>query len=143
MDISDLVEIEAIKQLKYRYMRSVDSRLFDLLENCLAPDATSSYGDGQYSFESRDAIVEFLRNVLTPESVTLHTAHHPEIQLTSDTTATGTWVLEDWVLGTTTGSKLHGAAYYHDEYVKIDGEWKIQSTGYQRILEDHSLGTQL
>lgn len=138
MDVSDLIEIEAIKRLKYRYMRSVDSRLFDELESCLAPDASSSYGDGKHSFQGRDAIMEFLRSALVGESLTLHTAHHPEIDLTSPTTATGIWVLEDWVLDSRTGSRLHGAAHYQDEYVKIDGEWKIKSTGYKRIMEDRS-----
>jgi hypothetical protein len=31
---------------------------------------------------------------------------------------------------------MRGAAFYHDEYVKINGEWKIQSTGYDRIFEE-------
>lgn len=138
MELSDLVEIEAIKRLKYRYMRCVDRRLFDDLAACFAPDATSSYGDGKYTFSGRDAIMEFLRNGLSPDTITLHTAHHPEIDLTSATTAEATWVLDDWVLSTKNGSKLHGGAYYSDTYVKIDGEWKIQSTGYERIFEDHS-----
>lgn len=138
MDARELVEIEAIKRLKYKYMRCIDSRLFDELADCFTSDATSSYGDGKYSFEGRDAIIEFLSSALTPDSVTLHTVHHPEIDLTGTTTATGTWVLEDWVLNTTNASKLHGAAYYSDTYVKIDGEWKIKSTGYTRILEDRS-----
>lgn len=138
MELSDLVEIEAIKRLKYRYMRCVDRRLFDELATCFAPDATSSYGDGKYSFDGRDAIIDFLSNALGPETLTLHTVHHPEIELTSPTTATATWVLDDWVLNTSNGSKLHGGAYYSDTYVKIDGEWVIQSTGYERIFEDHS-----
>lgn len=138
MELSDLVDIEAIKRLKYRYMRCVDRRLFDELADCFAPDATSSYGDGKYAFEGRDAIMEFLRNGLSPDTLTLHTAHHPEIDLTSSTTAEAIWVLDDWVLNTKSGSKLHGGAYYADTYVKIDGEWKIQSTGYERIFEDHT-----
>ena len=138
MDVSDLIEIEAIKRLKYKYMRCVDRRLFDELATCFTPDATVSYGGGTYSFEGRDAIIDFLRTAMVPEILTLHTVHHPEIDLTSPTTATAMWVLDDWVLNTATGSKLHGAAYYSDEYVKIDDEWKIKSTGYERILEDQS-----
>ena len=29
----------------------------------------------------------------------------------------------------------HAAAYYHDEYVKIGGDWKISSCGFVRIYE--------
>ena len=31
---------------------------------------------------------------------------------------------------------LRGAAFYEDEYVKLDGEWKIKSTGYRRTYEE-------
>ena len=31
---------------------------------------------------------------------------------------------------------LRGAAFYRDEYVKIGGQWKIQSTGYERTFEE-------
>ena len=33
------------------------------------------------------------------------------------------------------GEKMEGAAYYYDDYSKIDGEWVIQTTGYVRIFE--------
>ena len=33
--------------------------------------------------------------------------------------------------------EIHGTAIYHDEYVKVDGEWKIRHTGYDRIFEQH------
>jgi hypothetical protein len=28
------------------------------------------------------------------------------------------------------------AAYYHDEYVKVNGQWKIKHTGYARIFQE-------
>jgi bile-acid 7alpha-dehydratase len=31
---------------------------------------------------------------------------------------------------------IRGAAFYEDTYVKIDGEWKIKSTGYKRTYEE-------
>ena len=34
------------------------------------------------------------------------------------------------------GTVMHGTGIYLDEYVKIDGEWLIQQTGYERIFED-------
>ena len=68
--------------------------------------------------------------------VTMHQGHHPEIELTSDTTATGIWALEDYVIMTELNMSLHGAAFYHDKYVKVDGQWKIKHTGYERIFEE-------
>lgn len=133
----DWIEIEAIKQLKYRYFRFLDTKRWDEIAGCFAEDATCSYDEGRYSFQGRDRIVEFLRNALgRPGVITMHQGHHPEITLTSETTATGIWYLEDLVVDTTGDTALRGAAYYQDEYVKVDGGWKLRSTGYRRTWEE-------
>ena len=136
MTPEELVEIETIKQLKYRYMRCLDLKRWDEIATCFSEDATSAYSGGKYAYEGRDAIVEFFRGAMGPEMVTSHHVHHPEIALTSATTATGTWSLEDTVIHTTHDFTLRGAAFYRDDYVKVDGEWKIQHTGYERIYEE-------
>lgn len=132
----ELAEIEAIKRLKYKYLRCVDCKLWDELAKCFTPDATTSFSSGKYSFEGVDAIIHFLRKGLDPTMISMHHGHHPEIELTSDTTAKGTWALEDYVIMTELNISLHGAALYHDEYVKIGGEWKIKHTGYERVFEE-------
>ena len=33
---------------------------------------------------------------------------------------------------------IRGAAFYEDEYVKVDGDWKIQRTAYKRVFEEIS-----
>ena len=141
--IQKLVEIEAIKQLKARYQRAVDTKDWDLMRSVLASDATSVYSDGKYAFDGREAIVKFLAdNLGTPDVQSMHHAHTPEIEITSDSTASGIWYLEDFVVsalpsdGAPDGTVLHGTGVYHDEYVKVDGEWQIQRTGYERIFED-------
>lgn len=138
-----LLEIEAIKQLKARYQRAVDTKDWELMRSVLAPDAQSVYSDGKYSFEGREDIVEFLAAGLgTPEIQSMHHAHTPEIELTGETTAKGTWYLEDFVLsarpsdGAPHGTVMHGTGIYHDDYVKLDGAWHIARTGYERIFED-------
>jgi hypothetical protein len=136
-DVQRLLEIEAIKQLKYRYFRHLDSKEWDALAELLAPDASSSYGDGKYAFQGRDAIVRFLRGALgRPTILTAHHGHHPEIELSSETTATGIWSLWDHVIDLQHGVEIGGAAFYRDTYVKRDGAWRFQSTGYQRTYEE-------
>jgi hypothetical protein len=135
--VSDLQEIEAIKQLKYRYFRSLDTKSWDEMADCFVEDATSAYDEGRYAFEGRDAILGFLKDALGRASVvTMHHGHHPEITLTGPTTATGIWYLEDLVIDTERNSMLHGAAFYRDEYVKEEGAWKLRSTGYRRTWEE-------
>jgi hypothetical protein len=56
--------------------------------------------------------------------------------MTGDTTAKGVWALYDYVIITPVNMSLRGAAFYHDEYVKVSGEWKIKHTGYERIFEE-------
>ncbi len=133
----DLQQIELIKRLKYKYMRALDLNNWRELAECFTEDAVSNYDNGKYSFEGRQNIIDFLKQFMDrPTQVTQHHAHHPEIDLTSDTTAKGTWYLQDIVIDLDANTTLRGAGIYHDEYEKVDGEWKISLTGYIRTYED-------
>jgi hypothetical protein len=135
--VEKMEEIEAIKQLKYRYIRAIDQKLWDVMESCFTPDATSSYSGGKYAFDGRDAIMKFLTESMSRASfLSSHRVHQPEIELTSPTAATGIWALEDYVIDEQHGITIHGAAFYKDRYVKVGGEWKIQHTGYERTFEE-------
>ena len=132
----DLEEIEAIKRLKYKYMRCIDQKLWDELKDCFTDDAISSYSGGKYAYEGRENILKFLSDAMGAASFhSSHRVHHPEIDITSPTTATGIWALEDTVIETKLDFSLSGAAFYRDEYVKVEGAWKIKTTGYERTYE--------
>ncbi len=135
--MADLQELEAIKRLKYKYLRCLDQKRWSELAECLTEDATSAYSGGKFSFEGRDAIMEFLESAMGADSfLSSHTVHQPEIEFISETSATGIWALRDTVIETNANIIIRGAAFYEDEYVKLDGEWKIQSTGYERTYEE-------
>jgi hypothetical protein len=136
VDVTDLVELRAIEQLKYRYLRCVDLRLWDELADTLTEDATASYGGGTMTPEGRDEIVEFLRSRLPTQIVTSHTCHHPELDLTGAGEATGRWALNDVVIDQRFDITIRGAAYYEDRYVKQDGTWRIAHTAYKRVYEE-------
>jgi hypothetical protein len=137
MTPEDLVELEAIKRLKYKYMRCLDQKRWEELATCFTEDATVAYSGGHYAIQGRDAIIEWLRGAMGSESfLSSHRAHHPEIDLTGPTTANGIWALEDTVVLADADFGLRGAAFYTDEYVKDAGEWKIASTGYKRTFEE-------
>lgn len=135
--MSDWEDLEAIKRLKYKYLRCLDQKRWAELAECFSEDATSAYSGGKFSFEGRDAIMGFLEKAMGADSfLSSHTVHHPEIKFTSPTTATGTWALTDVVIETKANITIRGSAFYRDEYVKLDGAWKIRSTGYERIYEE-------
>ena len=137
MTPDDLVEIELIKRLKYRYLRCLDQKLWDEIEGCFTPDATASYSGGAYVCEGRPAIIEFLHRTMGATTMlSSHRCHHPEIDLVGDDEATGTWALEDVVVLTDLDVNVQGAGFYSDRYRRLDGEWRIERTGYLRSYEE-------
>jgi hypothetical protein len=133
----DLQEVEAIKRLKYRYMRCIDEKRWEELAECFAENATVAYSGDKFAFSGREAVMRFLVDSMDRDSLlTSHRVGQPEIEITGETSATGIWALEDTVIDTQFEITLRGAAFYRDEYVKIDGRWKILSTGYVRTFEE-------
>ncbi len=67
----------------------------------------------------------------------VHHGHTPEIVLTSDTTATGIWAMEDelWWTNGDVEEHLHGYGHYHEEYRKVEGKWLISYRTLTRLRE--------
>ena len=133
----DLETLEDVRRLKYRYLRTLDTKQWDDFADTLAPDVEANYGK-RLSFTGRDAVVEYMRTSLPPTIITIHQCHHPEIELAGDpvTSATGTWYLYDKVLVLEHRLMLTGAAFYDDTYRReTDGAWRISRTGYVRSYE--------
>jgi len=136
--IQAIEDVEAIKRLKYRYFRHLDLKEWNELGACFVADATVSYGDGRYSFAGVDAILGFLRTSIGADTgtITIHHGHHPEIELISETAARGTWALYNYLSNEKHRRSLRMGAYYHDEYVKVGGEWKLRHSGYTTIFHE-------
>lgn len=135
MSPEDLCEIEAIKALKYAYLRCLDTKNWTDIRDLFTDDARSAYSGGAYSASGRDEIVGFLERNMGSE--TFHSSHRvtqPEISLDGDR-ASGTWALHDTVVDMDSGFMIMGAAFYEDTYERHDGRWLIASTGYRRSFE--------
>jgi len=135
----DLVALEEIRQLKYRYLRCVDLKLWDEIGDVFTADASADYGTHAVGkplhLRGRDEIVSYLRENLGPEIITMHRCGQPEISVNGDK-ATGTWSFEDTVIATEFRVVIKGAAFYEDTYERgADGKWRISHIGYQRIYE--------
>lgn len=126
-------DIDAIKALKYRYLRCVDLRLWDELADTLTDDVSASYGK-RLEFDNRDDVIAGLKKQMTDDVLTEHQAHHPEIEVHGDT-ATGCWYLQDRVIVPAFDTMIFGGAFYEDEYERDGGRWRISRTGYRRTYE--------
>jgi hypothetical protein len=136
-DIQRLMDIEAIKQLKHAYFRCVDTCNLDELGSLFHQDVKVCFKGGGYEWNlnGRDEYVKNIGMSFSSEAIGHHNAHHPEIQMLSETEATGLWYLADhmWILNH--NALTSGTALYWDRYVKEDGRWLIRETNYERIYE--------
>jgi hypothetical protein len=140
-DVGTLAEIEAIKRLKARYFRFLDTKQWDkfrsvftddleLTTDTSRPDANGKV-ESQQKFKGADDFVGKLSKRLA-ETITVHHGHMPEIDLTSPTTAKGIWAMED-VLTENVNGRLVGYGHYHETYEKVRGEWKIKTLHLTRL----------
>jgi uncharacterized protein (TIGR02246 family) len=128
-------DLEAIRQLKARYFRTMDTKDWDGMRQVFTADVvmdTTESGGGLVT--GADEFLAFLREALDG-ATTVHQGHMPEIELTSDTTATGVWALNDIVVWPN-GMRLDGYGHYHETYVKGPDGWRIASSKLTRLHTD-------
>lgn len=136
-DIQTLMDIEAIKQLKHAYFRCLDTANFSELAGLFHENVSVHFVGGSYEWklEGRQEYLDAVTQAFSRQAIGHHNGHHPEIQILSETEATGIWYLADdmWILS----GKFHvrGTALYWDRYLKLDGRWLIKDTKYRRIYE--------
>jgi hypothetical protein len=145
--MAELIAFHDITQLKYRYVRAIDTQDYELLRDCYTDDAEVWYGGGARRRQGREAIVSMLRELMADRQASSHIAVHPELKLTSETTATGIWRFQDIVhflvpcpIFAEGVEALVGAGYYYDKYELHAEGWKIRSTGYERLFETTESG---
>ncbi|MFD4462621.1 nuclear transport factor 2 family protein [Nocardia sp. NPDC058480] len=135
----DLIAIEEIKRLKYRYFRTLDLKRWDEFSDCLTADIKARYGTqamkAPLHYDTREGVVGFMSEKVGPGIITTHIANHPEIDVDGDT-ARGSWAFEDTVIVSKYNVQIRGSGYYRDEYRRdSDGKWRIAATEYERIYE--------
>ncbi len=129
-----LEEIEAIKQLKARYFRLMDTKQWDQWGDVFTEDAiVAASPRPEEIYDGRANIVRSVSTVLR-DATTVHHGHMPEIALTGPDTATGVWAMYDFV--DLPQLVLHGWGHYHEEYVKQDGAWRIRRLRLTRLKLD-------
>ena len=137
--IERLHDIEEIRQVKHRYLRCVDLKLWDELGDTLTDDATLDTGTSAFGrlaeITGRPEIIAFFRARLGPAMLTGHTASQPEITVDGDTAA-GVWAHHETVLATRHRMVITSTGFCEERYERgADARWRIARTSYVRTYE--------
>jgi SnoaL-like protein len=135
-------ELEAIRQLKARYCRFLDAKDVEGWCGVFSTDvvvyldtAVSTGGADPKTAPPLEGVDNFVPMVMCglENAATMHHCHTPEITLTSATTATGIWAMEDWIIFGD-GHELRGAGHYRETYEKRYGNWQIKTLHLTRTI---------
>ena len=100
-------DLEAIRQLKARYCHFLDAKDVESWHGVFATDvvvtldmAVSTGGADPMTAPAVEGVDNFVPMVMgsLENAATMHHCHTPEITLTSPSTATGIWAMEDWII---------------------------------------------
>ncbi len=136
-NIQQLMDLEAIKQLKHTYFRCIDTANLEELAPLFHRDVEVHFKGGTYEWkvDGRDDYLANIGGAFNAGTIGHHNGHQPEIQILSATEATGIWYLADHMWQLDYKSLTTGTALYWDRYVKEDGRWLIRETRYERLYE--------
>lgn len=133
-----LEAIEAIRQLKARYLNACDRQDPEAVRACFVEGEViidmSYFG----YCGNRD---EFVDDIFVPRGchdhvLDMHHCTNAEIEIIDSGSARGVWSLNYRNINTRERSVTLLSALYHDEYRKIDGQWKVSRsrTEYRTAL---------
>lgn len=129
-----LVAIEEIRQLKARYCRAVDLKLWDVFADLFTDDLQIDHAESTSHAKTKTEFVEAAKRHFTG-AVSVHHVHVPEIEILDADHARAICPMFDFVdAAEGSGYDSHtGWGHYVEEYRKVDGRWYISRTQLTRI----------
>ncbi len=136
-----LVAKDAIRELKARYFRFLDTKQWDQWTEVFEPHFEHEMEFEQQQINGpREEFVGFVSAALAG-TITVHHGHNPEIEITSPTTARAIWPFVDRLKPAPDaepgqGVTLTGFGHYHETYVKSESGWRIKTQRVTRLRMD-------
>ena len=136
--LQDLLDVEAIKQLKSDYFYFMDTKQWEKWKEVFTADFAVEGSAAHLG--GRDAFVDFVRRLL--EGVeSCHFGFMPAIEIVGVTSAHGRWSMYDDLLlpaghpWSEEPVRRLGYGYYDEEYRRDEDGWRISSMRLSRLRE--------
>lgn len=138
--ITRLEATDAIRNLKARYFRCLDCKLWDELPSVFTRDLKVITPDGRIYADSGADYAAKLRESLT-ESVSCHQGLTAEIEIIDATTARAVWAMQDIIVWVDAHPQfgwksILGRGHYHETYRVEEGAWRIATLTLTRLRLD-------
>jgi hypothetical protein len=135
-----LEAIEAIRSLKARYFRLIDTKAWDALPALFTADLRIVSPDGELWLEGGEAYAQSLRFGLT-DAVSCHQGLSGEIEVLNGDHAAAIWAMQDIITWADRHPRegwkaILGRGHYHETYRREGGEWRIATLTLTRISLD-------
>jgi hypothetical protein len=145
-ELERLAAMDAIRQVKARYFRGVDTGDAAIVRSILAEDCLLDYrgcctdpSTGHDFLPAMNAVMRgresYQEGLSSIGVVSVHQGHNVEIEITGETSATAIWSMTDrlYMPPGAPFSLMTGYGHYHETYEKAADGWKIKTTRITRI----------
>jgi hypothetical protein len=141
MDLEQLTAYEEIRLVKARYCRFIDTQQWESFARLFARDVSLTFydvgGTVLYSFNDFEQFLTSTIEALS-NAHSIHQVHNSEIELTSTSSASAIWSMEDRISYTEGAPRsfrsLHGFGHYYETLQFTDGKWLIKSLELKRTF---------
>lgn len=129
--LEKLETIEAIKQLKARYLSACDRKKTDLIRDCFIDGpVTIDYG-AIGRFEHREGLIEAFNRLGNHDYIIdMHHGQNPQIDVLTSTTASANWQLYFHQINNQENTLTQLGGFYDDDYIRVGESWYISSTTF-------------
>jgi len=131
---------EAIRTLKARYFRLIDTGQWDELRGVFTADLKIMIPDGKVWLEGGDAYAASLKFGLE-NAVSCHQGLTAEIEILGADTARAIWAMQDVIEWADRHPRegwkaITGRGHYHETYRREDEQWRIATLSLTRLRLD-------
>ena len=127
--IQRLEDIEAIKQLKAKYLHNCDVKDIEGIRDCFSTNEVIIDYGVIGSFSNRESFLEVFQAMACNEhTIDMHHGQNPQITWIDAEKASACWDLYFYQINTETKNLTQLSGSYADEYEKQNGQWVITKT---------------